>query len=363
MLNLLHFMLNLLYFAIVLGILVFVHELGHFLFARLTNVKVLTFSLGFGKKLVSFKRGETEYVVSAVPLGGYVKMLGESIEEAIPEEEAGRSFAHKPPLTRMVIAFAGPFFNVVFAALVFFVVFLTGYPVPSTTTEIGQVPEGNPAYQAGLKSGDIVRSVDGHPIRQWTDLQKAVNSPGPVRPLRFQIDRHGQIVNIDITPKLADDRNAFGETVGKIKQIGVAPTDVTRKESLAGATSKAVLSTYNLTELTVVGIGKLIAGSISPKNLGGPILIFQQFGKTVQAGKSTFLGFLALISINLGVVNLLPIPVLDGSHILFSFIEFVIRRKIPQKTVEWSQKVGIGILICIMVLATFNDVMRFFHVR
>ncbi len=363
MLNLLHFMLNLLYFAIVLSILIFVHEFGHFLVARLTDVKVLTFSLGFGKKLVSFKRGETEYVVSAVPLGGYVKMLGETTDDVIPEEEMGRSFANKPPLVKMLIAFAGPFFNVVFAALIFFTILLTGYPVPSTTTEIGQVPEGNPAYQAGLKSGDVITRIDGRPVGQWTDLQKAVNSADLAHPLRFQIDRHGKTLNIDIMPKVTDEKNVFGETVGKIKIIGVGPANVTKKESLTGAASKAVVDTYSLTELTVVGIAKLIGGSISAKNVGGPILIFQQVGKTMQAGKSSFLSFLALISINLGVVNLLPIPVLDGSHILFSFIEFVIRRKIPQKTVEWSQKVGIGILICIMVLATFNDVMRFFHVR
>jgi regulator of sigma E protease len=357
-------MLNLLYFVIVLSILIFVHELGHFLVARLTNVKVLTFSLGFGKKLITFKRGETEYAVSAIPLGGYVKMLGESIDEVVPEEEVGRSFANKPPLAKMLIAFAGPFFNVLFAALVFFIIFLTGYPVPSTTTEIGQVLKGDPAYVAGLKEGDIITQIDGHPVNQWTDLQKAVTGADLSRPLRFQINRHGQVMSVDIKPKVTDDKNVFGETIGKVKLIGVGPANVTKKETLTGATSKAVVDTCNLTQLTVVGIVKLIEGSISPKNVGGPILIFQQVGKTAHAGKSSFLSFLALISINLGVVNLLPIPVLDGCHILFSFIEFVIRRKIPEKVVEWSQRVGIGILVCIMVLATFNDIMRFFsHVR
>lgn len=360
--NLPYFMLNLLYFVIVLSILIFVHELGHFLVARLTNVKVLTFSLGFGKKLTSFRRGETEYVVSAIPLGGYVKMLGESTEDVVPEEEIGRSFANKPPLVKMCIAFAGPFFNVLFAGVVFFVMFLTGYPVPSSTTEIGQVIKGDPAYQAGLRGGDIIRSIDGRPVEQWTDLQKAVNRADLSRPLKFRIDRQGKLFDIDITPKVADEKNVFGETVGKVNLIGVGPASVTKKESLVGATSKAAVDTYNLTELTIVGIAKLIAGSISPKNVGGPILIFQQVGERAKAGKSSFLFFLALISINLGVVNLLPIPVLDGSHILFSFVEFVIRRRIPQKTIEWSQKVGIGVLICIMMLAFFNDITRFFHV-
>ena len=355
-------MLNLLYFVIVLSILIFAHEFGHFLVARLAGVKVLTFSLGFGKKLLTFKKGETEYAVSAVPLGGYVKMLGESTEDVVTEEEASRSYSNKPPLVRILIAFAGPFFNVLLALVVFFVIFLTGYPVPSTTTEIGQVMTGEPAYDAGLKPGDVVTRIDDREVHKWTELQKIV-SGSDFHPLKFEIDRQGRHIVVWITPKLRDEKNVFGETVGKMKLIGVAPASEIRKESLAGATSKAVVDTYNLTELTVVGIVKLIKGSISAKNVGGPILIFQQAGERAKAGKSSFLFFLALISINLGIVNLLPIPILDGGHIFFSLIELIVRRKIPVKAIDVAQKVGVGILVCIMVLATFNDVMRLFHVR
>ena len=355
-------MFNLLYFVIVLSILIFVHEFGHFLFARLAGVKVLTFSLGFGKKLLSFKRGETEYVVSAVPLGGYVKMLGESTEDVVPEEEALRSYSNKPPLVRILIAFSGPFFNVLFALLVFFVIFLTGYPVPSTTTQIGQVIPGDPAAAAGLKPGDVITRINGHQVSQWSELQKTV-STSDLRPMKFEIDRKGQRLEAWITPKLRDEKNVFGEIVGKLKLIGIAPTNETRKESLGGAASKAVVDTCNLTGLTVVGIVKLIKGSISTKNLGGPILIFQQAGERAKAGKSSFLFFLSLISINLGVVNLFPIPILDGGHIFFSILELIVRRKIPTRAIEVAQKVGLGILVCIMVLATFNDVLRLFHVR
>jgi regulator of sigma E protease len=355
-------MLNAIYFVIVLSILIFVHEFGHFLVARLANVKVLTFSLGFGKKLLTFRKGETEYAVSAVPLGGYVKMLGESTDDVIPEEEASRSYSNKPPLVRIMIAFAGPFFNILFAALVFFVIFLTGYPTPSTTTRIGQVMKGEPAYEAGLKSGDVVTRIDNKPVSQWTDLQKIVNT-SEIRPLKFEINRQGQVLEIWITPKVRDEKNVFGETVGKVALVGVAPATEIRRESVGGAVIKAGIDTYNLTELTVVGMVKLIKGSISAKNVGGPILIFQQAGERAKAGKSSFLFFLALISINLGVVNLLPIPILDGGHIFFSIIELIVRRKIPDKTIEVAQKVGIGILVCIMVLATFNDVMRLFNAR
>ena len=141
------------------------------------------------------------------------------------------------------------------------------------------------------------------------------------------------------------------------------PASEIRREPLVGAASKAVVDTFNLTELTVIGIVKLVKGSISAKNVGGPILIFQQAGERAKAGRSSFLFFLALISINLGIVNLLPIPILDGGHIFFSIVELIVRRKIPVKAMEIAQRVGVGILVCIMVLATFNDVMRLFHVR
>ncbi len=355
-------MLNLLYFIIVLSILIFAHELGHFLVARLAGVRVITFSLGFGKKLISFKKGETEYAVSAVPLGGYVKMLGESTEDVVTEEEASRSYANKPPLVRILIAFSGPFFNILLALVVFFAIFLTGYPVPTTTTKIGQVMTGEPAYDAGLKSGDVVTGINDRGVSKWSELQKVVSN-SDLRPLKFEINRQGRPIIVWIAPKLRDEKNVFGEIVGKMKLIGVAPASEIKRESFTGAASKAVVDTYNLTELTVVGIVKLVKGSISAKNVGGPILIFQQAGERAKAGKSSFLFFLALISINLGIVNLLPIPILDGGHIFFSIIELVVRRKIPVKAIDVAQKVGVGILVCIMVLATFNDVMRLFHVR
>lgn len=351
-------LLNAVYFAIVLGILVFVHELGHFIVARFADVKVLTFSLGFGKKLVRFRRGETEYAVSAVPLGGYVKMLGESTDDVISEEDRPRAYSNKPPLVRLAIAFSGPFFNVLFAALVFFVMLVTGYPGASTATKIGVVMKGDAADKAGIKSGDLVTSIDGQPISEWTQLQKIVKGSGG-KELAFQVARDGKAVDIPVKPQYTNERNEFGEAVGKAYLIGVAPAKVTKRESIATAIPEAGFLTYHYTRLTILGIGKLIKGTISPKNVGGPILIFQQVGQQAKEGSGGFLLFLAIISINLGVVNLLPIPILDGGHILFSLIEVVVRRKIPDKTVAVAQKIGLGILICIMVLATYNDISRF----
>jgi regulator of sigma E protease len=354
--------LTLIYFVVVLGILVFVHEFGHFLVARMAGVKVLTFSLGFGKKLLRWQKGETEYAISAFPLGGYVKMLGESTDDAVLEEERGRSFAHKSPLARMAIVFAGPFCNILFAVVVFFVMFLTGYPVPSDSNRVGNIMKGEPAYEAGMKPGDVITKIDDTAVRTFKEIHDIVDKGGP-RLHAFEINRDGKILILKITPQPADNKNIFGERTGRSVRIGVEPSMEIARDPFTKAVPNAFLHTADVTVLTVVGIGKLITGSISRKNLGGPIMIYQQVGQQAKKGLAYFLNLLAVISISLGIFNLFPIPILDGSHILFAAIELIIRRRISDKTVEFAQKVGLGILICIMVFATFNDVTRFFHVK
>lgn len=351
-------MLNVIYAAIALGLLVLVHEFGHFLVARLANVKVLVFSLGFGKKLLVYKKGETEYALSAFPLGGYVKMLGESGDDEIPEAEAHRSYSNKPPLVKMAIAFAGPFFNILFAAFLFYLIFVTGFPVLRPI--VGDVIKDSPAAQAGLTKGDVIERIEGNTVSEWTDLQNRVAS-SELKPLRFAVKRDGKTFEVNITPKETEDKNIFGETINR-KMIGVGPSGETivQREGPFAALPKAVLRTYNICELTVVGLVKLVQGSISSKNIGGPILILQTAGKTAREGKSTFLNFMAIISINLAIVNILPIPILDGGHMLFYAIELVTRRQISQKTVEMAQKVGIVILVMIMAFAFYNDIARMF---
>lgn len=349
-------MLNVIYAAVALGVLVLAHELGHFLVARLADVKVLVFSLGFGKKLISYKRGETEYALSIFPLGGYVKMLGESEDDEISEEEAHRSYSNKPPLVKMAIAFAGPFFNVLFAGFLFYIIFVTGYPV--LLPKIGDVIKDSPAAIAGLREGDVIEGIEGRPVREWTDLQATVSS-SDTKALQFAVKRDGKVFNVNITPRESEEKNVFGETVSR-KMIGVAPSGetLTQRESVISAFPKAVVRTYNICELTVVGLVKLVQGSISSKNIGGPILILQTAGKTAREGKSTFLNFVAIISINLAIVNVLPIPILDGGHMLFYAIELIIRRKISPKTVEIAQRVGVVVLVMIMAFAFYNDIAR-----
>jgi regulator of sigma E protease len=349
---------SVIYAIIALGVLIFAHELGHFLVARLANVKVLAFSLGFGKKLLSFKRGETEYALSAVPLGGYVKLLGESPDEEVPEAEIPRSYTHKPPITKILIGFAGPFFNILLACLLFFLIFLSGQSVLST--KVGSVEKGFPADVAGIKAGDVITSINGKQIEEWTELMD-IMAKSDLKPMKFGVRRDGQSFDTMITPREMEATNIFGEKVTR-KVIGIVASNafLERKETLGGAASKAVIQTYTLSELTVVGIVKLIKGSISPKNIGGPLLILEAAGKQAKEGKRSFAYFVAIISINLAVVNLLPIPILDGGHILFYLIELVTRRRISQRTIEISQKVGITVLILIMVLAFSNDLCRLF---
>jgi regulator of sigma E protease len=349
---------SVIYGIIALSLLILVHEFGHFLVARLANVKVLAFSLGFGKKLLKFTKGETEYALSAVPLGGYVKLLGESPGEEVPEEDIPRSYSHKPPIVKILVAFTGPFFNILFACVLFFLVFASGYSVLST--KVGSVDKTYPAYKAGIKEGDTIVAIDGRNIAEWSDLMDAM-SKSELRPMKVEVKRGDKLLTLSLTPKEVESKNIFGDTV-KRKVIGVGASNdfFTKKESISGAAVKAVDQTYNLTKVTIVGIVKLIEGSISPKQIGGPLLILETAGKQAKEGKKNLIYFIAIISINLAVINLLPIPVLDGGHILFNLIEIVSRRRVSQKFIDVAQKVGMGLLVAIMTLAFFNDIMRMF---
>jgi regulator of sigma E protease len=350
--------INIIYGFIALSLLILVHELGHFIVARWANVKVLSFSLGFGKKLLSYKKGETEYAISAIPLGGYVKMLGEAPGEEVPEEEKNRSYSDKPPFVKILIAFTGPFFNILFALVLFYLVFLSGYSVLST--KVGSVDKDYPAYKAGIIEGDTITAIDGKSISEWSDLMDAMAQTGS-QPIKVTVKRNGKLFDISLTPKETESKNIFGDTI-KRNVIGVAASNefFVKKETVSSAAVKAVYQTYNMTKITMVGIVKLIKGSISPKQVGGPLLILEVAGKQAKEGTTNLIYFIAIISINLAVINLMPIPILDGGHILFHVIEIVIRRKVSLKFIEISQKVGMGILIAIMALAFFNDITRMF---
>lgn len=342
---------------IALGILVIVHEFGHFLMAKLTGVKVLTFSVGFGYKLLKFRKGETEYAISIVPLGGYVKMLGESPDDEVNDNEAHRSFTNKSPWVRILIAFVGPFFNVLFALILFYVIAVgTGYSVH--TARVGGIVDGMPAAASGIKAGDIIEKIDTSTISNFQDIALAVQK-APQGPVPVTVRRGTERLSFSLVPVEKEQKDIFGSPV-RMRVIGVERSDEVTKHRVGPveAVSVAAGQTYELTKLTFVMLGKLVQGAISPKNIGGPVLIFKVAGERAKKGFGDFLFFMALISVNLAVLNILPIPILDGGHILINLIEIVIRRRIPQRVVDISQRVGLVLLVLLMVFAFYNDIDR-----
>jgi regulator of sigma E protease len=343
---------------IVLGILVFAHELGHFLLAKKLGVGVLTFSLGFGPKLIGRKIGETQYQISAVPLGGFVKLIGENPEEEVKEEDRYRSFSAQPIWKRSLIIIAGPLFNFFLAVVLFSTINLFG--TPFFPSKIGEVSPGLPAEKAGLKKGDAVLSVDGENVSKWDDLSKIIRS-SKGKNLTVKVKRDGEILEMNVTPQASKVKNLFGEEVS-IFMIGITPSDevVVQKVGPLEAIGNGFFQTWQGIKLTVIGIVKLIQRVIPAKTIGGPILIAQLAGEQAKRGLLSFALFMAILSINLGVINLFPIPILDGGHFLFLGLEAILRRPISIKKMEMAQQIGLIFIILLMLFAFYNDLIRIF---
>jgi regulator of sigma E protease len=341
-----------------LGVLIVFHEFGHFLLAKLSGVGVLTFSVGFGPKLWVVKKGETEYALSAFPLGGYVKMVGEDPDEEVQQADIEKSFAHKSLLKRIAIVVAGPGFNLLLAVFLFIVVF-TFYGVPVMSTQVSGVEKGSPAERAGIAKGDRIVAIDGEPVKEWEELSKKIKGSGG-RTLNLQIRRGEETKNITVQPIQKEGRNIFGERKDDWI-IGIGSQVSIEKGNPGLAVVKAVVQTYDYAKLTLMAFYKMLLGDVSPRNIGGPILIAQMAGQQAQEGLGSFLAFLAVLSINLGVLNLLPVPVLDGGHLLFFLVEAVIRKPLSVKYREVAQQVGICLLALLMVYAFYNDIVRFFE--
>ncbi len=342
---------------VVLGLLIFVHELGHFLVAKRSGVTVLRFSLGFGPRLFGYKQGDTDYCVSLIPLGGYVKMLGEELGEEVEEAKRSSSFSLQPVSKRIAIVLAGPLSNFLLAMVIFaFIYAISG--IPHLIPEIGSVSEGSPAERAGLMTGDKIISIQGNSIEDWEDLSRLIEELGE-QPLALQVERDGAHVAISVTPHVTEVKNIFGEPV-KRAVIGITASGKIgiKKENPLFAVYYSVVQTWNLSKLFLVTVGKLIEGVVSIKTLGGPILIAQMAGQQANEGLLSLVHFIALISVNLAVLNLLPIPVLDGGHIMFFLVEGLLGRPIGQRKIEWAQKAGMLLLLVLMVFVFYNDIMR-----
>ena len=341
-----------------LGLLIVFHEFGHFIVAKLSGVGVLTFSVGFGPKLWVKKVGETEYALSAFPLGGYVKMVGEDPDEQVQQADIDKSFAHKSLLTRTAIVFAGPGFNLLLAVLLLMVVF-TFYGVPVMSTQISGVEKDSPAEIAGLMKGDRIVAIDGVPVDEWEELSQKIKGSGG-KPLHLQIRRGDEIISVTVQPSKREGRTIFGEPK-EDWVIGIGSQVTIEKGNPGLAVVRGVQQTFEYSKLTLLALYKMIVGDVSPRNIGGPILIAQMAGQQAQEGLGTFLAFLAVLSINLGVLNLLPVPVLDGGHLVFFAVEAITRKPVSVKYREMAQQVGICILVLLMVYAFYNDIARFFE--
>ncbi len=347
-------------FVVVLGVLIFFHELGHFIVAKAFGVGVEKFSLGFGPKILGKTIGRTEYRLSAIPLGGYVKMVGEQPDEELDPADVPFSFTHKNVWQRILIVAAGPFFNFFLAIIIFFGIFwFSGMMVLQPI--IGEVSPGLPAHAAGLVSGDKILEIDGAPITDWSEMaEKIVDSNG--QPLEILILRQDRQMSVTVQPKADIMKNMFGEEQRRYI-IGVTSTGdvLTHPMGPVAAFGESLNRTFLICKLTVLSVVKVFQGAIPADTIGGPILIAQMAGEQVEQGLVNLFAFIALISVNLGILNLLPVPVLDGGHILFFSIEAIIRRPVSIKTREIAQQIGIFLLLMLMVFVFYNDIMRFFE--
>lgn len=341
-----------------LGLLIVFHEFGHFIVAKMCGVGVITFSVGFGPKLWVKKKGETEYALSAFPLGGYVKMVGEDPDEDVPRADLEKSFASKSLIKRIAIVAAGPGFNLLLAVFLLMLVFVF-YGVPVMSTQVSGVESGSPAERAGIMKGDRIVAIDGRPVSGWDELSGAIKSSGG-KSLNLQIRRGDEIVNVTVQPIIKEGRSIFGERKDDW-MIGIGSQVTIEKGQPGLAIVKAFYQTYDYSKLTLLAFYKMLVGEVSPRNIGGPILIAQMAGQQAQEGIGSFLAFLAVLSINLGVLNLLPVPVLDGGHLLFFLVEAIIRKPVSVKVREMAQQVGICLLALLMVYAFYNDIVRFFE--
>ncbi|MDY6820834.1 MAG: RIP metalloprotease RseP [Deferribacterota bacterium] len=340
---------------LVFALLIFIHELGHFIVAKLNKVYVERFSIGFGPIIYSKNIGETEYAISLLPLGGYVKMYGEDPTSEVDEKLSNKAFSKKPLISRILIVSAGPIANFFLAVVLFFIVFMIG--VPKLLPIVGEVKKDMPAYGI-LENGDKIISINGKKIKFWEEMSSIVKE-NPDNKLTLEIERKGQIKKVTITPSLEESQNIFGEKI-KVGLIGITPSNdiTTVRYNPLESLSMAVARTYEITKLTLVGIVKIFQRVVPADNIGGPILIFQMAKDTAEAGLNSLLVFTSVISINLAILNLLPIPVLDGGHLFFYFIEAIRRKPVSLKAREVGQIIGLALILALTFFAFYNDIIR-----
>ncbi len=349
---------SILAFIVVLGVLIFFHEFGHFIVARLCGVGVETFSLGFGHKIYKKKIGFTEYCLSVIPLGGYVKMVGEEPGSSIKDEDIKRSFTHKKLYQKMLIVAAGPVFNFLLAIIIFYVIFqVSGLYLVKPV--VGGVAKNSPAMKAGIHKGDIIKQIENTPIESWHDMVGLI-SGAKGNEINILIDRNGRKILMELKPEAKKSKDIFGEEVERY-MIGISSSGEVYNKRLnpLQAMGASLGKTWDFVDLTFLSVAKIMNGSLSSSNLGGPIMIAQMAGKEAEAGAANFTFFIAMLSINLGIINLFPIPVLDGGHLFFFLIEAVTGKPVSDKVHEKANQIGIALIVALMVFVFYNDIMRY----
>jgi len=358
-------------FLFVLTIVVFFHELGHFLVARWCGIKVMVFSIGFGPELLGFNdRYGTRWKLAAIPLGGYVKFFGDenaasvpdtdSIEKMQPQERAV-SFFHQPVRARAAVVVAGPLANFILAIVIFAGVFAL-YGKQIATARVDAIQAGSAAAEAGFQAGDLVVSIDGRAIDSFSDMQRVV-SVNAGKPLDIKVDRGGTTVALTAVPALKEIKDNFGN-VHRIGVLGIsrsmAPEDVkTQSVNPLSALWMGVEETWFVIDRTVNYIGGVVTGREAADQLGGPIRIAQVSGQVATAGIVALIHLAAVLSVSIGLLNLFPVPLLDGGHLMFYAIEAARGRPLSEKAQEVGFRIGFAIVVMLMVFATFNDILHF----
>jgi regulator of sigma E protease len=340
---------------LVLSGLIFFHELGHFTAARLMGVYVEVFSIGFGKRLFIFRALNTEWSISAIPLGGYVKMKGQDDADPTKKSYDADSYNSKTPLQKIFILLAGPFANFLLAFILYFVIALGNPQVLSPV--VGTVLKDSPAFVAGLESNDTILSINGTAVTTWKEMAEKISKSQGV--LALKVNRAGYLKRITLEPKLNDAKDMYGEDV-KRKMIGISAAGVMHKQKLGftGKIKYATDQTIFASTMIFTGLKKLLTGDVPASEMGGVISIVKITSDATAVGWMSVLFFAALISVNLGVLNLLPIPALDGGHIMFNLYEMIFKREANETVVINLTIAGWVILAGLMGLGIFNDINR-----
>ena len=357
-------------FLFVLSLVVFFHELGHFLVARWCGVRVLVFSIGFGPEIVGFNdRHGTRWKISAIPLGGFVKFFGDENAASVPDsarlavmdaDERAHSFMFQPVAKRAAIVVAGPLANFVLAIVIFAGVFML-YGKQTMSARVDSVQADSAAAEAGFKAGDLVVAINGRPIENFTEMQRIVGASAG-ETLAITVDRDGSQLVLNAKPALKEVKDNFGN-VQRVGILGIsrsmAPEDLKlHPVAPPQAVVLAVQETWSVIERTLGYIGGVIAGREAANQLGGPIRIAQMSGQVASFGFVPLIQLAAVLSVSIGLLNLFPIPLLDGGHLLFYLIEGVRGRPLSERAQEVGFRIGLAIVLMLMIFATFNDIVH-----